>query len=205
LATAFAPTPYRFTVCEYLTFERTALERHEYLDGMIYAMAGESLAHSDICTNLIRSLASELRGTPCRVLSKDTKVCSGPNQAETRQGLYSYPDLVIVCGEPRYHDQHQEVLLNPRVLIEVLSPSTQHYDRGEKWERYRTWLPTLEEYVLVAQDKPCVEHWQRRAEGTWHADLLEGLAATLALASIDCRVAFADIYERVVFANASQK
>ena len=199
MATAPEKALYLFTVEEYLTFERTTEERHEYLDGLIYAMAGESPNHGHICTNLTISLGTGLRGTPCAIFSKDTKVRSGPDQAQTRQGLWSYPDLVIVCGTPQYHDQYQDVLLNPRVVIEVLSPSTERFDRGEKWERYRTWLPSLEEYLLVAQDRPCVEHWHRHGGATWQADLLEGIEATLVLASIGCQVPFADLYDRVVF------
>ena len=95
---AFDKHPYRFTACEYLTFERATLDRHEYLDGVIYAMAGESRNHGRICSNLAALLHAALRGTPCEVLSKDTKVRSGPQRAETRQGLYSYPDVVVVCG-----------------------------------------------------------------------------------------------------------
>ena len=123
---ALAPekAPYLFTVAEYLTFERAADERHEYLDGVIYAMAGESPNHGRICTNLTMSLGTQLRGSPCEVFSKDTKVRSGPAQAHTRTGLWSYPDLVVVCGQGQYHDQYQDVLLNPRMLVEVLSPST---------------------------------------------------------------------------------
>ena len=124
-------------------------------------MAGESPNHGRICTNLTRIRSTQLLGSPCEVFSKDTKVRSGPAQAHTRAGLWSYPDLVIVCGQGQYHDQYQDVLLNPRMLVEVLSPSTAKFDRGEKWDRYRTWLPSVQDYVLVAQDAPRVEHWHR--------------------------------------------
>ncbi len=199
MALAREKHPYLFTVCEYLTFERTAKERHEYFDGVIYAMAGESRNHGHICTNLTMLLATQLRGSPCAVFGKDTKVRSGPDQAHTRQGLWSYPDLLVVCGEPQYHDQVEDVLLNPRVVIEVLSPSTQTFDRGDKWDRYRTWLESLEDYVLVAQDRPAIEHWHKQPDGTWQAVLLEGLKAVLQLASIGCAVPLVETYERVVF------
>ena len=198
MTTATVHHPYRFTVCEYLAFERTACDRHEYLDGLIYAMAGESLAHGRLCTNLTMLLATHLRGTPCEVLSKDTKVRSGPARADSREGLYSYPDVVVVCGAPQSADDSPEVLEHPRVLIEVLSPTTAAFDRGEKWDRYRTWLPSLQDYVLVAQDRPAIEHWHRQPDGTWHAALIEGLGAMLRLASIDCSLLLQDIYERVV-------
>lgn len=195
--------PYLFTICEYLTFERAALDRHEYLDGMIYAMAGESLAHGDICMNLAGLLHTALRGTSCRALSKDTKVRSGPALVDTRTGLYSYPDLVVVCGAPRFLDQQEDVLENPRVLIEVLSPTTAAFDRGAKWDRYRTWLPSLQEYVLVAQDRPHVEHWHRVGPHAWQVIEVQGLGATLELESISARLPLVEVYERVVFPEAT--
>jgi Uma2 family endonuclease len=196
---ALAPdkTPYRFTVEEYLTFERASDERHEYLDGAIYAMAGESLAHGDICSNLTGLLFAQLRGTPCRVLSKDTKVRAGPGEGRTRKGLWAYPDLLVVCGTPSYHDRHADVLVNPCVLIEVLSPSTEDTDRGEKWQRYQEWLPALQDYVLVEQTRALVEHYGRR--GVTDAWQYRRLDATLELSSIDCTVPLRDLYDRVVF------
>ena len=123
------------TVEEYLVLERESEERHEYLDGLIYLMAGESPEHGDICMNLSRIVSSQLLGSPCRAWSKDTKVRSGPSTESRRsaKGLYSYPDLVIVSGEPKFHDQHRDVLVNPRVIIEVLSQTTEAFDRGAKW------------------------------------------------------------------------
>src|SRR5919108_655693 len=125
------------------------------------AMAGESEDHGTICMNLSVSLGSQLRGTPCRAFSKDTKVRCGPYRPHTREGLYAYPDLVVVCGPSQYHDQARDVLLNPKVIVEVLSPSTEALDRSEKLYRYRRWLPTLMDYVLVAQDRLLIDHYQR--------------------------------------------
>jgi Uma2 family endonuclease len=203
---ALAPekVPYLFTVAEYLTFERATDERHESLDGVIYAMAGEGPNHGRICTNLTVTLGTQLRGSPCEVCSKDTKVRSGPDQAHTRTGLWSYPDFVIVCGQGHYHDQYQDVLLNPRMLVEVLSPSTTQFDRGVKWDRYRTWLPSLQDYVLVAQDTPRVEHWHRLLDGAWRFDTLQGLDVTLHLPSIVCQVPLLDVYDRIVFPRADE-
>jgi Uma2 family endonuclease len=199
MALAPAREPYRFTVEEYLAFERTAEERHEYLDGLIYAMAGESPNHGRISMNLSISLGSQLRGSPCEAFSKDTKVRCGPYRADTRAGLYAYPDLVIVCGAMQFHDQVQDVLLNPTVILEVLSPSTAAFDQGEKFRRYRDWLPTLTDYVLVAQDRPVIDHYQRTMPGRWALAILEGLDAHLSLPSIGCMVPLADVYERLVF------
>lgn len=191
-----------FTETEYLAFERKAEERHEYLDGHIYLMAGESGAHGDICVNLTVSIGQQLKGTRCRVRSKDTKVRSGPRPASPRypKGLYSYPDLVVICGEPQYLDEHEDVIVNPTVIIEVLSESTEAFDRGEKFLRYRMWSPTLTDYVVVAQNKPWIEHYARDGEGTWFiaASIIDP-AGSVRLASIDCTLHLNEVYDRVVF------
>ena len=200
---ALAPTlqPYRFTVEEYLTFERASAERHEYLDGVIYAMAGESPDHGRICMNLAATLVPQLRVSACEAFSKDLKVCCGPYRAHTREGLYAYPDLVVVCGAMQFHSQAQDVLINPTVIMEVLSPSTEAFDRGEKFRRYRAWLSTLTDYVLIAQDQAVIDHYQRTTTGQWELETLEGLEAHLHLPGINCTVPLAEVYERIVFAQ----
>jgi Uma2 family endonuclease len=201
---ALIPTlqPYRFTVEEYLAFERASNERHEYLDGVIYAMAGESPDHGRICINLAATLVLQLRGSGCEAFSKDLKVRCGPYRADTREGLYAYPDLVVVCGALQFHDQAQDVLVNPAVIVEVLSPSTEAFDRGEKFHRYRAWLPTLTDYLLVAQHRPLIDHYHRQEDGTWVLRTLEGLQAHVHLETIGCTVPLADVYERIVFPQA---
>jgi Uma2 family endonuclease len=186
---------------EYLELERRSEERHEYLDGEIYEMAGESPAHGAISTNLIALLHAQLKGTPCQVFSKDTKVRSGPVQERGRsyKGLYSYPDLVVVCGELKFLDEHQDVLTNPTVIIEVLSPATETYDRGDKWLRYQKWLPGLTDYVLVAQLRPAVEHFHRQPAGHWLYTLVSGLDTGLRIDSINCLLPLAEVYDRVAF------
>ena len=158
-----------YTEDEYLALERASEERREYLDGQIYLMAGESEAHGTICTNLTAEIAYQLKGRPCRAFSKDTKVRSGPipKTRYSAQGLYSFPDLVVVCGEAQYLDEHQDVLINPKVIIEVLSPTTEAFDRGEKFARYREHLDSLTDYVVVAQSMPLVEHFARQSSGDW--------------------------------------
>src|SRR5215471_12150519 len=206
---AWMPAPDRdhrlFTIDEYLALERTEAERHEYLDGCIYAMAGESPDHGRICMNLYGSLWPQLRGTPCEAFAKDTKVRCGPTPrpGQPMQGLFAYPDLVVVCGALQFHDQAQDVLLNPTVLVEVLSPSTEAFDRGEKFRRYRAWLPTLTDYVLVAQDQAMIEHYQRQPDGSWHYRPLEGLDASLALPHLASAIPLSAIYERVQFQPAN--
>ena len=191
----------RYAVEEYLEFERQAEDRHEYLDGNIYAMAGESPEHGAICMNLSVSVGLQLRGTPCQAFAKDMKVRSGrvPLPGHPMKGLFSCPDLVVVCGAMQFHDQFRDVLLNPTLIIEVLSASTEAFDRGEKFRRYRTWLPTLTDYLLVAQDTPLLDHYHRVEQHRWELVPLEALDASLHLESIHCTLQLADVYERIVF------
>jgi Uma2 family endonuclease len=153
------------------------------IDGRIYAMAGETPAHGAICTNLTRIISTHLLGSPCQVFSKDMKVRSGPvpELGQTAKGLYPYPDLLVVCGDLEFHGEHRDVLLNPAVIIEVLSPATEAFDRGEKWARYQTWLPELTDYLLISQTKPRIDHFHRRAGGEWLYSLVNNLEVTLRL------------------------
>lgn len=191
----------RYTEDEYLALERAAEERHEYLDGEIYAMAGESPEHGAITSNLSGQLYLQLRGKPCQCLSKDTKVRSGrlPKNPRNKKGLYSYPDLLVVCGELEFLDDYQDVLINPIVVIEVVSPSTEHLDRGEKWLRYQTWLPKLQDYLLVSQTSPVIEYYHRQPDGGWLYRAVSGLEGELYLASIDCTLRLNEVYDRVSF------
>lgn len=172
----------------YLELERASEIRHEFLDGLVYAMAGETPDHSTICFNLNGILHSQLGDKPCRGFSPNMKVRAGIG------GLYAYPDLMIVCGEPEFHDQRGDVLLNPTVIFEVLSPSTEKYDRGEKFRRYQTQIESLQDYVLVSQDQMRIEHHHREANGTWSSNELTGPEAVLQLTSIDSKVQLAKVY-----------
>jgi Uma2 family endonuclease len=195
-----------YTIEEYLAFERQSEERHEYLDGLIYAMAGESEEHGDISINLVSELRNQLKGRECRPWSKDIKVRSGPapENVRSRKGLFSYPDVLVVCGERKYHDQHKDVLINPTVIIEVLSPSTEAFDRGEKFLRYQTWLPSLKDYVLVSQNKPLIEHFSRRSDEQWIYSAESNLAGEVHLKSIDCRLKLTEIHDRITFPPEDQ-
>lgn len=192
----------RYTEDEYLVLERASQERREYLDGQIYLMAGESTAHGDICTNLTIEVGSQLKGTTCHTFSKDSKVRSGPipKSRYSTQGLYSFPDLVVVCGEPQFLDEHRDVLINPKVIIEVLSPATEAFDRGEKFLRYRTYLDSLTDYVMVAQSRPLIEHFTRDQNGQWViTTTATDLSQSIVLSSIGCTLRLSDIYDRIVF------
>ena len=168
-------------------------------------MAGESDAHADISANLVGIFYNAARGSPCRARTKDTKVRSGPmpTPARNTSGLYSYPDVVVICGEPEYHDEHTDIVLNPTAIVEVLSPSTENFDRGEKFSRLQMWNPTLTDYLLVAQDRPQIEHFRRQADGSWSRDVHAGLEAAVSIPSIRCTLNLLDVYDRVTFPRAS--
>ena len=191
------------TVEQYLDIERQAEERHFYLDGVVYEMAGESLAHGRISTNLAGEVSLQLRGSPCEVLSKDMKVRSGPDPfpARSKKGLFSYPDLVVLCGEIRFHDKHRDVVLNPKVIIEVLSESTEAFDRGEKFLRYKQWNQTLTDYVLVSQVAPVVEHSIRQEDEGWMTYVHQGLDRVVEIKSINVRLALSLVYDRIDFSD----
>jgi Uma2 family endonuclease len=191
------------TVDDYLTRERASLERHEFLDGRVVAMAGESDAHGIITVNITGSFYNQLRGTRCQARAKDTKVRSGPipMPGHGTRGLFSYPDIVVICGEPEYHDAFQDVILNPVAIVEVLSPTTEALDRGAKFTGYQTYTKSLTDYLLVSQDQPQLEYYARQADDTWSYRRYTGLDATVAIASIRCTLKLADVYDRV-FAQA---
>ena len=143
-------------------------ERREYIDGQIYAMAGESLEHGIICVNLVRIISTQLFNRPCQTLSKDIKVRSGPvNTPSTRstKGLSLIPMSWFFCGEPLFHNQYRDVLLNPQLIIELHSEATEAYDRGQKFFRYREWLPSLTDYLLISQRQPLIELFRRGSDG----------------------------------------
>ncbi len=182
-----------FSVEDYLDFERVQSERHEFLDGNVYAMAGESPRHSTICFNLYSIIGSQLRGKRCRGYSPNMKVSTN------EKGLFSYPDLAIVCGEPKYHDKKSDVLINPTVIFEVLSPSTEHYDRGEKFLRYVNGIESLTDYILISQNNPAIEHFQKQSNGEWEKTEIEGIESILRVASIECEISLSELYDLVEF------
>lgn len=188
-----------YTFDDYLANEREEEFRHEYLDGQAYAMAGETLEHSTVCANISGELHSQLKRNPCRVLSPNMKVLSGKYSPGESKGLFSYPDVSVVCGEPKFHDDRRDVLLNPSLIIEVLSPGTELFDRGEKFRRYRTCLESLQDYVLVSTTSPMIELFQRQPNGFWLYSAVTELDSTITLPSIGCDLALADVYDRIEF------
>ena len=176
---------------EYLAWERKADIKHEYLRGEIIAMSGASRAHSLIVTNISGELYIQLKVGTCEVHTNDIRVRTSPEIS------YFYPDILVVCGEPRFEDNVFDTLLNPIVLVEVLSPSTQAYDRGEKFKHYQQ-LTSLQEYILVSQDEVRVERY-RRQNTEWQPTEFRSLEDMLSLTSIDCELSLEDIYRRVEF------
>lgn len=179
-----------YSVEEYLELERAAEIRSEYLQGRIVAMSGASLRHGAISMNLSGLLHAQLRSRPCQAFAADMRV----QVAEA--DFFTYPDIAVVCDEPQLADSHHDTLLNPTVLIEVLSPSTADYDRGRKFEHYRH-LTSLREYVLVAQDRVHVEHYTRQDDGSWRLTETDDAGAEIRLPSIDCALRLQDVYEKV--------
>lgn len=192
---------------EYLKLERESEERHQYVDGEIFAMAGESGEHGDITANTAYLLMAQLRDGRCRVRIKDTKVRSGPmpRSAKRSAGLYSYPDIVVICDEPEYLDDFEDVILNPKVIVEALSESTEAFDRGIKFARYQKYNPTLTDYVLISQDRPQIEHYHREKDGKWTYEIHEGLRAIVKLESIKCRLKASEVYKRINFARGADE
>lgn len=182
-----------FSVENYLDFERIQTERHEFLDGNVYAMAGESPNHSTICFNLNTIIGFQLRGNKCRGFSPNMKI------ATNEKGLYSYPDLAVVCGQLTFYDNKKDVITNPTLIVEVLSPSTENYDRGEKFLRYTNQIETLQNYLLISQDKPLIEIYSRQINGGWEKTEIEGLENTFKIDSIECEISLAELYEQVEF------
>lgn len=187
----------RITHEEYLELERKAEFKSEYLDGQIFAMSGASPAHCAITPNLTSEVVLQLRGKPRQAFSSDMKVRTG------YKGLYSYPDLSVVCGEPIFHDEKQDVLTNPKVIFEVLSPSTEAFDRGGKFIRYQI-IDTFTDYILIAQDEPRVEHFIRQPDGGWLYYVVGGLESELHIASIDCTIPLAQWYDKIKFSEEVQ-
>jgi Uma2 family endonuclease len=189
LATMIEPIQ-KLTADEYLALERAAEFRSELVDGEMVAMSGGSYEHSSVTGNLFGELRNRLKGGSCRASSCDLRVLAPVSN------LYSYPDIVVVCGEPRFLDERRDTLLNPTLLAEVLSPSTESYDRGRKFAQYRE-IDTLAEYLLVAQDAPRIEQFVRADDGRWIYSVASGLEATLELPSLGTVIALAEVYDKV--------
>jgi Uma2 family endonuclease len=177
---------------EYLAFERAGTCKHEYFNGEIYALTGGTESHNLLAGNAHAALHAQLRRRPCRVYNSDQRI------KIMATGLHTYPDVTIVCGQPEFLDRPRLTLVNPTVIIEVLSPSTERYDRGTKFQHYRT-IPTLQDYLLISQNDYRIEQYTRQADGGWLLREAVGIAAQVTITSIDCLLTLEDVYEKVEF------
>jgi Uma2 family endonuclease len=177
---------------EYLAAERLSDYRSEYLDGGVYPMTGASLNHIKVVSNVTAELVFQLKGRPCSVLSNEMKV----RLPDSRK--FFYPDVTVYCDSPQFHDDRTDTILNPGLVIEVLSPSTEAFDRGAKFRAYQT-IESLKEYVLVSQNEPLIEQYVRNGEGKWTYGAAEGFESSLILPSIECTLSLSAVYDKVDF------
>jgi len=185
-----------YTVEEYLAFEREASEKHEFIDGEIIAMAGASREHNLIGLNTASEIRFKLKGKSCEVYANDMRDRLKPEN-------YGYPDVVVVCGEPEFADEEFDVLLNPTVLVEVLSASTQLRDRTEKLEDFRK-IESLKECLLIEQKKILIQHYIKQTPNQWIWRIYENADEIINIESIGCEIAVSDIYLQVKFDAESQ-
>lgn len=179
---------------EFLVWERAEEFRHEYRDGEIVAMSGARRAHNLISVNMTRELSTSLRGRDCETYASEMRVWIPKSR------LYTYPDIVVVCGEPQFIDDEFDTLLNPIVVVEILSESTESYDRGRKFEQYRR-LDTLKEYILISQSRPYVERFVKHGDGFWRLAEFNGPEAVLVIESLGISISLTAIYEKVKFTD----
>jgi Uma2 family endonuclease len=192
---------------EYLVWERQSSSKHEYFAGEVFAIprrsrlrdcvAGASRRHVRITVNTVVALEGQLSDRPCEVFTSDMRV------KVSASGLYTYPDIAVVCGKTRFDDAQEDTLINPTVLIEVLSKSTEAYDRGEKFAQYRT-LESLTDYLLISQDLPRIEHYSRLPSGIWLFADHTGLESSLSIESIQCQLSLAAVYAKVDLSEATR-
>jgi Uma2 family endonuclease len=182
-----------YTAQEYLALERAAEFRNEFVNGQIRALSGGSLAHNLLVGNLLVGIREQLRGRSCSVFSNALRV-----KVDTLE-TYVYPDVVALCEPPRLEDAHADTLLNPAVIVEVLSESTERYDRGDKFAHYRK-IDSLREYILVAQDKVRIEQYVRHGEH-WLFNEISDPAGALRIETLGCEIAIRDVYDRVELAS----
>ena len=182
---------------EYLEIERRAERKSEYFQGEMFAMAGASFAHVVIVGNLGRELGNRLEAGPCSVYSSELRLRVAPN------GLFTYPDVMVICGGPEFADDRTDTVANPVLIVEVLSESAQAYDRGKKFDQYRT-LPSLREYLLVAQDAPRIEQWIRQPDDNWLRAETSGRDASIQLASVDCVLLLSEVYDKIEWPAAGR-
>jgi Uma2 family endonuclease len=180
----------KFTVAEYLAREEQSEIKHEFYQGEIFAMAGGSLRHARLAATLIRLLGNKLQGKPCQPLGSDMRV------SVAKLDFYAYPDTSVLCGEPQFDPSDRNTITNPTIIVEVLSPSTERYDRTIKFAFFRK-MASLKQYVLVSQEEARIEAFHKDSEGGWQFTDAVGLEATIQFPPIQCELALSEIYQGV--------
>jgi Uma2 family endonuclease len=180
------------TLDDYLEIERASEFRNDYVRGQAFPIPGENLTHGRIKGNVFQTISLHLKGKPCEAFTSDMKV--------KVEGVspFKYPDVVVVCGKPELYDARKDLLLNPLVIIEVLSPSTEAVDRGEKFDLYQA-IPSLKYYILIAQDRANVTVLTRKSNSHWDLELITDANASLIISDLDCEIPLHEIYDRVEF------
>jgi len=181
----------KLTEEQYLRIERAAEGKSEFVAGEMFAMSGGSPRHSELAANFITALRPKLQGR-CRVYTSDLRIRTKST------GAYVYPDISVVCGKPELHPDSDDILTNPRLIVEILSPATAHYDRGKKFDLYRE-IPSLSEYVLCHQDCARLELFTRQADESWIYRDVPGVGSTINLTSLDCEIPLSDVYSDIEF------
>lgn len=174
---------------EYLAIERQAEDKSEYVDGVMYAMSGATFRHNIIVANVIAEIGQQLRGRPCRVLSSDMKIRGSDSRS------FFYPDVSVVCGKPQFHDERRDVILNPTLVIKIMSESMAASYRFEKFQAYKQ-LDSLQEYILISEDEPVVEQFKRQTKEVWIYTTAVGLDASMNFPSIECTLSLKAIYDK---------
>lgn len=187
----------RFTVTDYLSMERNSSDKHEFVFGEIHPTAGVTARHVEIVGNIAGELSNQLRQRPCRVYSTDLRLAVDASQR------YTYPDVVVVCGQPNFLDNQLDTLLNPELIVEVLSESTRNYDRGDKFQQYRA-IPSFREYLLVDQAKVHVERHTKQPDGTWSLWETDSLDSVIRLESVAVTLPVSEIYFKIEFDAAGE-
>lgn len=177
---------------EYLEIERKAEFKSEYYNGEMFSLAGASLEHNRISKNITKTLNNQLNNKPCESFQSDLKI------KEQSSGVFTYPDIVVVCGEPEFYDKEKDTIVNPIVLMEVLSPSTEGYDRGFKFELYRK-IKSLKAYVIISQKQVSIEYYTRNSDESWNLKEYNDKNQSIEIKSIDCLLDLNEVYYNVKF------
>ncbi len=188
------PARYLFTPEEYFRQEENAIDKHEYLNGEIFLMAGGSARHNALTANVSAEVVIGLRGKPCTTYSSDMRISAG------KDSFYSYADVSVVCGEPEFVEGRKDTITNPILIVEVLSPSTENYDRGKKAELYRS-ISSVQSYVLIDQARVYVEHFRRIEEGNWLLETLTELNQVLKIPALNLLIPLANLYDKIQVDN----